>query len=1007
MKNEIIILFLLLIARPLQAENGFQLFDQKGDISFDNVKVNLKKIQKKQIEPQESVKEVPKQQQTGKSQKELLEEQLQQIEKYKPSNITVEGGRVFTQSQQNLQKEMDENSEIDEQTESYDDDENDQEDEVLLAIQQISADAQLDAIEFIFKKRQIDYQRMKNLIQMIDQQEINVKMNEIYELSSKYSFLQVFQQIISELHIEFNEEKEEYTNEDESLDSSDNIDEQSDNEIDTNQFNDLQTDFAFDDLIDFDDDEIQNEKSDDQEETSQDQLDDFDFYDSDSTSDDLYNQELDTLELDDSQFQIQNSLITDSQVNQLITEEEAIIQEVEELFTEEEEEHILNFFDFSKQQQHTEEDLVYSEFEELIEQSYSEEEEEEEEEFHSNIQDVISNQQEQSDNNENIQQPLQVDNLMLLQKVEDIILSKEEQNQTYIDENIPMAVLNFQDNEDDISEVKLQKEFEFNTKKFDNINKDLSSLQAQFNISNENLDLINQKYEQMNQIFNQETQIEDNDSISKEQQQQQSQQQPQFIQISQQTEESQEKQSDSNNDQENTNQNEESKHEQEISNENINKVESIDNNIQENNVEKPKQSDQKPIIEQQKKDEQVQQEYKQTQKQQIPMSKPAQPHELEFEKSQQKQQKSDDEIAQDKEMKARARYAKRYQALDVANDEQKKKEQDETHHVDVEKSIDDIFIIQSLASTKKNNVIEMKNLNEEPKPESLQESNQENDAKIEVYNSVTQKHLNKINNQKTQHFVEAFVQDMSLKSYNCDPSYYGPNKEARQFACQCSSKIFLLDEESWYLAGTIQFYKQYEKLFEQIKKTIPLVFVGASKDKVCFSSQMHQPVILNDFLRELFFKTKIQNKFIQIPSIISMSYMQLEYSDNQIHNFMMEAESNDEIKLAYGFNVRQILMKLAQENLNIQYVGSFLVHQQQVPFRLTNQYGSLKIDTMEITVQLPQDELICLQICEQILSGDVAQQLKAFINFKKGQYQITVKVLSSSESFEIFYSLKS
>lgn len=44
MKNEIIILFLLLIARPLQAENGFQLFDQKGDISFDNVKVNLKKI---------------------------------------------------------------------------------------------------------------------------------------------------------------------------------------------------------------------------------------------------------------------------------------------------------------------------------------------------------------------------------------------------------------------------------------------------------------------------------------------------------------------------------------------------------------------------------------------------------------------------------------------------------------------------------------------------------------------------------------------------------------------------------------------------------------------------------------------------------------------------------------------------------------------------------------------------------------------------------------------------
>lgn len=39
-----------------------------------------------------------------------------------------------------------------------------------------------------------------------------------------------------------------------------------------------------------------------------------------------------------------------------------------------------------------------------------------------------------------------------------------------------MAVLNFQENDDDISEVKLQKEFEFNPKKIDNINKDLSSL---------------------------------------------------------------------------------------------------------------------------------------------------------------------------------------------------------------------------------------------------------------------------------------------------------------------------------------------------------------------------------------------------------------------------------------------------------------------------------------------------------------------------------------------------
>ncbi|CAK86586.1 unnamed protein product (macronuclear) [Paramecium tetraurelia] len=996
MKNEIIILFLLLIARPLQAENGFQLFDQKGDISFENVKVNLKKIQKKQIEPQESVKEVPKQSQTGKSQKELLEEQLQQIEKYKPSNITVEGGRVFTQSQQNQQKELDENSEVDEQTESYDEDEIDQEDEVLLAIQQISADAQLDAIEFIFKKRQIDYQRMKNLIEMIDQQEINVKMNQIYELSSKYSFLQVFQQVLSELHIEFIQDKDEDTNEDESLESSDNSDEQSDNDIDTNQFNEQQTDFTFDDLIDFDDDELQDGKSDDQEETSQDQQDDFDFYD-DNTPEDLYNQDFETLELDDSQFQIQNSFITDSQVNQSITEEETNIEvEEEELLTEEE--HAINFFEFQKQQQQIEEELVYSEFEELIEQSYSEEEEEE---FHSNIQDNIQNSQEQSDNQESYQQPLKVDNPIFLQKVEDIILSKEEQDQTYIDENIPVAVLNFQEN-DDVSEVKLQKEFEFSPKKFDNFNKDLSSLQAQFNISNENLDLINKKYEQMNSIFNSETKNEESDPLQKKEQQQ-----AQFIQISQQTEENQEEQSTSTNDQENTNQNEESKLESEVSNENTDKVETIDNRIQENSKENQKQADQEPEVEKQKNDDQVQQEYRSPQKQQIPLSKPAQPHELEFEKPQQKQEKSEEEIAQEKEMKARARYAKRYQALDVENEEQKKKEQEETHYVDVDKSIDDIFIIQSLASTKKNNVIEMKNLNEEPKSEPLQEPNQENDAKIEVYNSVTQKHLSKANNQKTQHFVEAFVQDMSLKSYTCDPSYYGPNKEARQFACQCSSKIFLLDEESWYLAGTIQYYKQYEKLFEQIKKTIPLVFVGTSKDKVCFSSQMHQPVILNDFLRELFFKTKIQNKFIQIPTIISMSYMQLEYSDNQIHNFMMEAESNDEIKLAYGFNVRQILMKLAQENLNIQYVGSFLVHQQQVPFRLTNQYGSLKIDTMEITVQLPQDELICLQICEQILSGDVAQQLKAFINFKKGQYQITVKVLSSNESFEIFYSLKS
>lgn len=55
---------------------------------------------------------------------------------------------------------------------------------------------------------------------------------------------------------------------------------------------------------------------------------------------------------------------------------------------------------------------------------------------------------------------------------------------------------------------------------------------------------------------------------------------------------------------------------------------------------------------------------------------------------------------------------------------------------------------------------------------------------------------------------------MSLKSYNCDPGYYGPHKEARQFCCGCSNKIFLLDEESWYLAGTIPFYKNFEKLFE-------------------------------------------------------------------------------------------------------------------------------------------------------------------------------------------------
>ncbi|CAD8099501.1 unnamed protein product [Paramecium sonneborni] len=1004
MKNEIIMVLLLLIARQIEAQNGFQLFDQKGDISFDNVKVNLKKIQKKQIETQESVKEVPKQQQIGKSQKELLEEQLQQIEKYKPSNITIEGGRVFSQQQQNQQKEIDENSEMDEQTESDDEEENDEEDEVLLAIQQISSDAQLDAIEFIFKKRQMDYQRMENLIEMIDKQEINVTLNQIYELSSKYSFLQLFQQALNQLDIEFSEEKEEL-NDNEISDIDDYSDEQSDNEKDINQFNELQTDFTFDDLIDFDDDEQKYEKSDNQEETDQDQLDDFDFYDSDNIPDDIDNSDFDALELDEQQYQIHNSFITESQVNQQITEEEEVQnEEVEEqIFNEEE--FILNFSPSSKIEQQSEEQLIYSEFEELIEQSYSEEEEDVEE-FHLNIQDMMQQsqeQQQQSVNQDNTFIPLQYDNFIQLQKVEDIIISKEEQNQTYIDENIPVGVLNFQENYDN-SEIKLQKEFEFSPKKLENNNnnKDLSQLQAQFDLSNENLDQINQKYEQMNSIYNQESEIQNNDTLTNKEIQ------PQFIQISQNTEVNSNSENQNNNqEQKQTNindQEQETKIEIHDDNLNIN----IQNEIQDLKEEQSKQNDQKIFIEnQQNNEKQVEKEQRQTSKQQIPMSKPAQPHELEFDKQQSNQQKSDEEIQQEKEMKARARYAKRYQALDVANDEQKKKEQEETHFVDVDKSIDDIFIIQSLASTKKNNVIEMKNLNEEPKPQTLQVTDQENNINIEQYNSVAQKHLTKTNNQKTQHFVEAFVQDMSLKSYNCDPSYYGPNKEARSFACQCSNKIFLLDEESWYLAGTIQYYKQYEKLFEQIKKTIPIVFVGTSKDKVCFSSQMHQPVILNDFLRELFFKTKIQNKFIQIPNIISMSYMQLEYIDNQIRNFMMEAESNDEIKFAYGFNIRQILMKLAQEDLHIQYIGSFLVHQQQVPFKLTNQYGSLKIDTMEITVQLPQDELICLQICEQILSGDVAQQLKAFINFKKGQYQITVKVLSSNESFEIFYSLKS
>lgn len=77
-------------------------------------------------------------------------------------------------------------------------------------------------------------------------------------------------------------------------------------------------------------------------------------------------------------------------------------------------------------------------------------------------------------------------------------------------------------------------------------------------------------------------------------------------------------------------------------------------------------------------------------------------------------EKSEEEIAKEKELKAKARYAKRYQALDVENEHNKKKEEEETHFVKVDQNIDDIFIIQSLASTKKNNVVEMKDLKEEP-----------------------------------------------------------------------------------------------------------------------------------------------------------------------------------------------------------------------------------------------------------------------------------------------------
>ena len=45
---------------------------------------------------------------------------------------------------------------------------------------------------------------------------------------------------------------------------------------------------------------------------------------------------------------------------------------------------------------------------------------------------------------------------------------------------------------------------------------------------------------------------------------------------------------------------------------------------------------------------------------------------------------TEEEIAKEKELKTKARYAKRYQALDIENENNKKKEEEETNYVKVD-----------------------------------------------------------------------------------------------------------------------------------------------------------------------------------------------------------------------------------------------------------------------------------------------------------------------------------